>query len=105
MDSDLALLRLLQLASPGLPVGGFTYSQGLEWAVEAGWVRGADGFAAWQREQVDIAATLAAEGAEFVAGQKNAGAAAGRAFHHGGGLLVSAHGVDVSQLENTGGRP
>ncbi|MCE7761236.1 urease accessory protein UreF [Pseudomonas putida] len=53
MDSDLALLRLLQLASPGLPVGGFTYSQGLEWAVEAGWVRGADGFAAWQREQVD----------------------------------------------------
>lgn len=53
MDSDLALLRLLQLASPGLPVGGFTYSQGLEWAVEAGWVKGADGFAAWQREQVD----------------------------------------------------
>ena len=31
MSSDLALLRLLQLASPGLPVGGFTYSQGLEW--------------------------------------------------------------------------
>ncbi|WP_426807913.1 urease accessory protein UreF [Pseudomonas sp. WOUb67] len=52
MDSDLALLRLLQLASPGLPVGGFTYSQGLEWAVEAGWVQGADGFSAWQREQV-----------------------------------------------------
>ncbi|MGO3982783.1 urease accessory protein UreF [Pseudomonas sp. SAS7] len=53
MDSDMALLRLLQLASPGLPVGGFTYSQGLEWAVEAGWVKGVDGFAAWQREQVD----------------------------------------------------
>lgn len=53
MDSDLALLRLLQLASPGLPVGGFTYSQGLEWAVEAGWVKGVDGFAAWQREQVE----------------------------------------------------
>ena len=53
MASDLALLRLLQLASPGLPVGGFTYSQGLEWAVEAGWVRDVDGFAAWQREQID----------------------------------------------------
>ncbi len=52
MNSDLALLRLLQLASPGLPVGGFTYSQGLEWAVEAGWVRDTAGFAAWQREQV-----------------------------------------------------
>ncbi len=52
MDSDLALLRLLQLASAGLPVGGFTYSQGLEWAVEAGWVKDAKGFAAWQREQL-----------------------------------------------------
>ena len=29
--------RLLQLVSPSLPIGGFTYSQGLEWAVEAGW--------------------------------------------------------------------
>ena len=52
MTSDLALLRLLQLASPGLPVGGFTYSQGLEWAVEAGWVKDPKGFAAWQREQL-----------------------------------------------------
>ncbi|OCT22059.1 urease accessory protein UreF [Pseudomonas putida] len=52
MSSDLALLRLLQLASPGLPVGGFTYSQGLEWAVEAGWVRDTAGFCAWQREQL-----------------------------------------------------
>ncbi|MDZ4021473.1 urease accessory protein UreF [Pseudomonas sichuanensis] len=52
MNSDLALLRLLQLASPGLPVGGFTYSQGLEWAVEAGWVRDTASFAAWQREQL-----------------------------------------------------
>lgn len=52
MSTDLALLRLLQLASPGLPVGGFTYSQGLEWAVEAGWVKDTDGFAAWQREQI-----------------------------------------------------
>lgn len=52
MSRDLALLRLLQLASPGLPVGGFTYSQGLEWAVEAGWVRDTAGFCAWQREQL-----------------------------------------------------
>jgi len=32
----LALTRLLQLASPALPVGAYTYSQGLEWAVHAG---------------------------------------------------------------------
>lgn len=34
----LALSRLLQLASPALPVGAYTYSQGLEWAIEAGTV-------------------------------------------------------------------
>lgn len=34
--SDRALLRLLCLASPALPVGGFSYSEGLEAAVEAG---------------------------------------------------------------------
>ncbi len=32
------LLRLMQLASPTLPVGAFAYSQGLEWAVQAGWL-------------------------------------------------------------------
>lgn len=30
----LADLRLYQLVSPSLPVGAFTYSQGLEWAIE-----------------------------------------------------------------------
>lgn len=34
-----ALLRLLQLVSPALPIGAYHYSQGLEQAVEAGWVR------------------------------------------------------------------
>lgn len=34
------LVRLMQLASPVLPVGAYTYSQGLEWAVESGVVRG-----------------------------------------------------------------
>jgi urease accessory protein len=33
-----ALLRLLQLASPALPIGAFAYSQGLEMAVELGFV-------------------------------------------------------------------
>jgi urease accessory protein len=40
-------LRLLQLVSPSLPVGGFTYSQGLEWAVECGWVTDAESLKAW----------------------------------------------------------
>jgi hypothetical protein len=36
---SLALPRLLQLCSPALPVGAYAYSQGLEYAVERGWVR------------------------------------------------------------------
>lgn len=34
--SGTALVRLLQLASPTLPVGAYSYSQGIEWAVECG---------------------------------------------------------------------
>lgn len=34
-----ALLHLLHLVSPALPVGAYAYSQGLESAVEAGWIR------------------------------------------------------------------
>ncbi len=36
---DLALLGLLQLVSPALPIGAFAFSQGLESAFELGWVR------------------------------------------------------------------
>ncbi|GHA97495.1 urease accessory protein UreF [Modicisalibacter luteus] len=35
---DLALLGLLQLVSPALPIGAFAWSQGLESAFELGWV-------------------------------------------------------------------
>lgn len=37
--SKLSLLRLLQLSSPTLPVGAYTYSQGLEWAIDCGLLR------------------------------------------------------------------
>jgi urease accessory protein len=35
---QLALLRLCHLVSPALPIGAYAYSQGLEYAVHAGWV-------------------------------------------------------------------
>ncbi|HJL15646.1 MAG TPA: urease accessory UreF family protein [Sandaracinaceae bacterium LLY-WYZ-13_1] len=41
------LASLLQLASPSLPVGGFTYSRGLETAVERGWVTDATEARVW----------------------------------------------------------
>lgn len=40
-------LRLFQLFSPSLPIGGFTYSQGLEWAVEAQWVKDKESLENW----------------------------------------------------------
>lgn len=42
-----ALPRLLQLCSPMLPVGAFSYSQGLEFAIEARMVKDADTALAW----------------------------------------------------------
>jgi urease accessory protein len=49
---SLPLLRLLQLVSPSLPVGAFAYSQGLEWAVEAGWIGDAADVEAWLGDQL-----------------------------------------------------
>lgn len=46
-------LRLMQLSSSSLPVGSFTWSQGLEWAVEAGWVTSTDAFKRWQTQQME----------------------------------------------------
>lgn len=43
----LAQLRLLQLVSPALPVGGFAFSHGLEYAVHAGWVKDGDTLRDW----------------------------------------------------------
>ena len=41
------LNRLLQLCSANLPVGGFSFSQGLEYAVEMGWLTSSETTASW----------------------------------------------------------
>ena len=41
------LMRLLWLASPALPIGAYAYSRGLEFALDSGWVSGADGVQDW----------------------------------------------------------
>jgi urease accessory protein len=43
----------MQLVSPALPIGGFTYSQGLEYAVEAGWVTDVPGLQDWLLGQIE----------------------------------------------------
>lgn len=47
INNDVSSYRLFQLISPSLPIGGFTYSQGLEWAVEAGWVKNRASMEEW----------------------------------------------------------
>ncbi|MBD0788261.1 urease accessory protein UreF [Vibrio sp. Y2-5] len=42
-----ALLSLLHLSSPSLPIGAFAYSQGLEGAVELQWVKDEASLKAW----------------------------------------------------------
>lgn len=47
-------LRLLQLASPSLPVGAYSYSQGLESAVEAGLVADARSAETWIADVLEL---------------------------------------------------
>jgi urease accessory protein len=47
MGTDLALIRLLQLVSPALPIGMYSYSQGMERAVEDGWIKDEAGAGEW----------------------------------------------------------
>ncbi|WP_217423319.1 urease accessory protein UreF [Uliginosibacterium aquaticum] len=49
------LVRLLHLASPALPVGAFSYSQGLEWAVESGAVTSEAAAQRWIRDALHLA--------------------------------------------------
>lgn len=48
------LARLLQLASPTLPVGAYSYSGGLEAAIEAGIVKDAESAEAWIRDVLEL---------------------------------------------------
>ena len=52
--NQLALTRLLQLASPALPVGAYSYSQGLEAAIEARLVRDEATALAWIEDVLEL---------------------------------------------------
>lgn len=55
MTASATLLRLMWLASPALPVGGFSYSEGLEAAVEGGHVDGEAAAGDWLLAQFELA--------------------------------------------------
>jgi urease accessory protein len=52
--SLLSLVRLLQLASPTLPIGAYSYSQGLERVIEDGTVRDAASAQAWIGDLLEL---------------------------------------------------
>jgi len=52
MSDPIALARLLQLSSASLPVGGYAFSQGLEYAIECGWVKKNDDVEQWIKLQL-----------------------------------------------------
>lgn len=66
MTTDAVLLQLLWLASPALPVGGFSYSEGLEPAVDAGLVTDETQAGDWLVQQLQL--TLARSDLPVVAG-------------------------------------
>src|ERR1700759_3322578 len=45
--SSAALSRLMAWLSPSYPVGAFSYSSGIEWAVEAGDIKDPESLRAW----------------------------------------------------------
>ena len=47
MGTDAALYRLMAWLSPAYPVGAFSYSSGIEWAVESGDIANADTLKDW----------------------------------------------------------
>ncbi|VTS66218.1 Urease accessory protein UreF [Streptococcus dysgalactiae subsp. equisimilis] len=44
----------LRLASSQLPIGGYSYSQGLEAALDNGWVRDAESARTWLVDQLQL---------------------------------------------------
>lgn len=50
--TDTALLRLMQLSSVSLPIGGYAFSQGLEYAIETGWIKKSQQVSEWLEQQL-----------------------------------------------------
>jgi urease accessory protein len=57
ITTDLALLRVLQLSSAALPVGGYAFSQGMETATEEGWLPDAGAVTDWLCLQLQLGQT------------------------------------------------
>lgn len=53
--TEQAMLKLMHLSSPGLPVGAYAFSQGLEYAIDAEWLRTDEDVSHWLEMQLFFA--------------------------------------------------
>lgn len=54
MNESLRLVRLLQLASPMLPVGAYAYSQGMEWLIDEKMLTDVEQVGQWIRSVIEL---------------------------------------------------
>ena len=88
MSSAAARLRLFQLVSPALPVGAFSYSEGLEVLVQRGTLAGVEPLECWLRAELERGA-VAVEAAALAGLQ-----AVLRGARHEPGALAAAEELD-----------
>jgi len=52
MNSTTSMVRLWQLISPALPIGSFSYSQSMEYAIDSGWLKTENDVQQWLSQQL-----------------------------------------------------
>ena len=87
------LTRLLQLASPALPIGAYSYSSGLEAAIDAGLVHDEASALAWIQDVLEL--VLARFDAPLILRAMSGGTASGGTMSGG-----TMSGVDIEALDS-----
>ncbi len=99
MTTEAALYRLMTWLSPSYPLGAFSYSHGLEYAVEAGLVRDRDGLRDWVAAAVGAGAGRS-DGALLAAAWRAAEAGAGAVLDEVATLAFAWRGSAETALES-----
>ena len=100
MTTDAALYRLMTWLSPSYPLGAFSYSHGLEYAIEVGLVRDGDGLVEWVATSLEAGAGLS-DGALLAAAWSAARARDEAEFERVAALAAAWRGTAETALEST----
>ncbi len=98
-----ARLRLYQLVSPALPVGAFSYSEGLEVLVQAGRLQGVEPLSAWLRAELSRGA-VAIEAAALASLRQGLEAASPDVLDLDGWLLAQREAPELRAQQRQMGR-